>query len=84
MAKTRRCSSPASNICPKAIRNTTFAGAIKGGPIEVMRRPVTGLPLPPTPRSSSKATAAVPETSLPEGPFGEFTGYYAADARPAR
>jgi UbiD family decarboxylase len=23
------------------------------------------------------------ETSLPEGPFGEFTGYYAADTKPA-
>ena len=23
------------------------------------------------------------ETALPEGPFGEFTGYYASEARPA-
>ena len=24
----------------------------------------------------------IDEISLPEGPFGEFTGYYAADTRP--
>ena len=35
------------------------------------------------PRSSSKASCCrSSKTTLPEGPFGEFTGYYAADARP--
>ena len=45
-ARIRRCSSPASNICRTAARNTSFAGAIKGAPIEVCAGPQTGLPLP--------------------------------------
>ncbi|MEJ0093200.1 MAG: UbiD family decarboxylase [Methylocella sp.] len=61
-----------------------FAGAIKGFPVEVVKGSVTGLPIP------SRAEIILegyllpfPATNLPEGPFGEFTGYYAADQRPA-
>ena len=62
-----------------------FAGAIKGAPIEVVSGPQTGLPLPAHAEIIFEgALAADRRVTLPEGPFGEFTGYYAADARPAR
>jgi 4-hydroxy-3-polyprenylbenzoate decarboxylase len=61
-----------------------FAGAIKGAPIEVVPGPCTGLPLPARAESVLEGTLLpITETSLPEGPFGEFTGYYAAEKRPA-
>jgi 4-hydroxy-3-polyprenylbenzoate decarboxylase len=60
-----------------------FAGAIKETPIEVCNGPVTGLPLPAHAESILEGELMPPgaETLL-EGPFGEFTGYYAADKRP--
>jgi UbiD family decarboxylase len=60
-----------------------FAGAIKGAPIEVMAGPVTGLPLPARAEIILEGELLPPiRETLPEGPFGEFTGYYAADKRP--
>jgi UbiD family decarboxylase len=60
-----------------------FAGAIKGAPIEVKAGPVTGLPLPARAEIILEGELKSPsEETLPEGPFGEFTGYYAADKRP--
>ncbi len=60
-----------------------FAGAIKGAPIEVMAGPVTGLPVPAHAEIILEGELLPMTTlTLPEGPFGEFTGYYANDARP--
>jgi UbiD family decarboxylase len=60
-----------------------FAGAIKGTPIEVFTGPVTGLPLPARAEIILEGELLpVGQMTLPEGPFGEFTGYYAADKRP--
>jgi 4-hydroxy-3-polyprenylbenzoate decarboxylase len=60
-----------------------FAGSIKGAPFEVMPGPLTGLPLPAHAESILEGELLPSsELTLPEGPFGEFTGYYAADARP--
>jgi UbiD family decarboxylase len=61
-----------------------FAGAIKGAPIEVHPGPQTGLPLPAHAEMVLEGhLLPMSETTLPEGPFGEFTGYYASEARPA-
>jgi UbiD family decarboxylase len=61
-----------------------FAGAIKGAPVEVHRGPQTGLPIPAHAEIVFEGhLLPMSETTLPEGPFGEFTGYYAAEARPA-
>ncbi len=60
-----------------------FAGSIKGAPIEVYAGPKTGLPLPAHAEIVFEgALLPTSKTTLPEGPFGEFTGYYAAAARP--
>jgi UbiD family decarboxylase len=69
---------------PAGSSEFAFAGAIKGSPIEVVPGPVTGLPLPAHAEIVLEGMLLPPaETTLPEGPFGEFTGYYAADTRPA-
>jgi UbiD family decarboxylase len=61
-----------------------FAGAIKGAPIEVHPGPLTGLPIPAQAEIVFEGhLLPMSETVLPEGPFGEFTGYYAWEARPA-
>jgi 4-hydroxy-3-polyprenylbenzoate decarboxylase len=60
-----------------------FAGAIKGAPIEVIAGPKTGLPLPAQAEVIYEGEIMPPgDETLPEGPFGEFTGYYAAAKRP--
>src|SRR6201996_810181 len=69
---------------PEGQSEYAFAGAIKGVPIDVYPGPITGLPLPARAEIVFEGSLCpMPDVSLPEGPFGEFTGYYAADARPA-
>lgn len=60
-----------------------FAGAIKGEPIDIFPGPVTGLPIPAYAESVLEGfLLPVSELTLLEGPFGEFTGYYASEKRP--
>jgi len=69
---------------PAGYSEYDFAGAIKGMPIDVIPGPLTGLPIPAHAEIILEGYLLPPsEVTLPEGPFGEFTGYYAADARPA-
>ncbi len=63
---------------PEGQSEYEFAGAIKGAPIEICPGPQTGLPIPaPAEIVFEGQLLPMSETSLPEGPFGEFTGYYA-------
>jgi len=66
---------------PAGVCEYDFAGAIKGAPIEVALGPVTGLPVPA--RAEIILEGHLAATTLMEGPFGEFTGYFAADRRPS-
>jgi 4-hydroxy-3-polyprenylbenzoate decarboxylase len=68
---------------PEGESEYAFAGAIKDAPIEVFAGPKTGLPLPAHAEIIFEGEILPPggETLL-EGPFGEFTGYYAAEKRP--
>jgi UbiD family decarboxylase len=60
-----------------------FAGAIKGQPIPVFEGPITRLPIPAYAESVLEGfLLPMDEVNLMEGPFGEFTGYYAAEKRP--
>jgi UbiD family decarboxylase len=69
---------------PEGVSEYAFAGAIKDEPISVCDGPVTGLPIPVFTEIVMEGTLLpFPQTALPEGPFGEFTGYYASEARPA-
>jgi len=69
---------------PEGASEYEFAGAIKGEPVEVIRGECTGLPIPAHAEIVLEGRLMPPgEVTLPEGPFGEFTGYYAAGTRPA-
>jgi UbiD family decarboxylase len=66
---------------PEGASEYEFAGAILGRPLEVVAAPHTGLPVPA--RAEFVFEGMLEKEMLPEGPFGEFTGYYASDRRPA-
>ncbi len=68
---------------PEGVSEFDFAGAIRGSGIDVVSGPVTGLPIPAHAEIVLEgALLPMAEVTLPEGPFAEFTGYYAADKRP--
>lgn len=53
-----------------------FAGAVTGKPVRVIKEEITGLPIP----ADSEIVIAgwsQPGDTVVEGPFGEWTGYYA-------
>jgi 4-hydroxy-3-polyprenylbenzoate decarboxylase len=58
-----------------------WAGAVRGAPVEVILGPDTGLPIPAHAEVVIEGEA-VPTERREEGPFGEWTGYYASDVRP--
>jgi 4-hydroxy-3-polyprenylbenzoate decarboxylase len=66
---------------PEGASEYDFAGAIRGRPLQVVEAPLTGLPVPA--RAEMVFEGFLTTDTLPEGPFGEFTGYYAAEKRPA-
>jgi UbiD family decarboxylase len=69
---------------PSGYSEYDFAGAIKGFPVDVLRGPLTGLPIPAQAEIVFEGELLpFEQESLPEGPFGEFTGYYASDTKPA-
>jgi len=54
-----------------------YAGALRGAPLEVIRAPYTGLPVPATAEIVVEGDMPPPdEESHAEGPFGEWPGYY--------
>jgi 4-hydroxy-3-polyprenylbenzoate decarboxylase len=69
---------------PEGVSEYDFAGAIKGRGLDTVAAPLTGLPVPAhTEILFEGALLPMSEMTLDEGPFGEFTGYYAAEKRPA-
>jgi 4-hydroxy-3-polyprenylbenzoate decarboxylase len=67
---------------PEGQSEYDFAGAIKGEAVEIYPGPETGLPIPAHAEIILEGTLP-PGVTVPEGPFGEFTGYYASEARPS-
>ncbi len=54
-----------------------YAGALRGAPLEVIRAPFTGLPVPASAEIVVEGEMPSPEEEThPEGPFGEWPGYY--------
>lgn len=58
-----------------------LAGGLRGEPIDVIRGPYTGFPIPADCEIAIEGEA-VPGQTLPEGPFGEWMGYYSDDTQP--
>lgn len=61
-----------------------FAGHIQKAPVEVIKGAVSGLPIPAHSEIVIEGEIPPPEVeSAMEGPFGEWTGYYASGTRPS-
>jgi UbiD family decarboxylase len=56
-----------------------IAGGLRGEPIDVVRGPFTGFPIPADCEIAIEGET-VPGHTKPEGPFGEWMGYYARAA----
>lgn len=66
---------------PVGMSEYEFAGAVRGESYQVVRGKFTGLPIPADAEIVLEGFVD-PEARLPEGPFGEWTGYYASSQRP--
>jgi 4-hydroxy-3-polyprenylbenzoate decarboxylase len=60
---------------PKDISEYEYAGGVKGEPIAVVRGTTTDLLIPAAAEIAIEGVIP-PDSVKPEGPFGEFTGYY--------
>jgi 4-hydroxy-3-polyprenylbenzoate decarboxylase len=67
---------------PSGIFELDYAGAILGKHVPVVLGPVTGLPIPAGAEIVIEGWLT-PDNTRNEGPFGEWTGYYSGDGRPA-
>jgi UbiD family decarboxylase len=61
---------------PAGICEYNLAGAIMGERVKVVEAPITGLPVPATSEVVIEGYSP-PDVFMEEGPFGEWTGYYA-------
>ncbi len=69
---------------PWGVSEYDFAGHIHKEPIKVISGQYTGLPIPADSEIVLEGEMPPPDVeSRPEGPFGEWTGYYASGTRPA-
>lgn len=66
---------------PYGLSEYDWAGGVRGEPFEVIRGRITGLPIPADAEIALEGYAHPGDMRM-EGPFGEFTGYYASSARP--
>ncbi|HLB29760.1 MAG TPA: UbiD family decarboxylase [Dehalococcoidia bacterium] len=72
----------ASSPAPIEYSEYEIAGYLRGKPIEVTRGEVTGLPIPAAAEIVLEGEIPPPSEEVhPEGPFGEWTGYYASGER---
>jgi UbiD family decarboxylase len=65
----------AATEVPTGISEINYAGAMIGRPLEVVRGELTGLPIPASSEIAVEGWV-YPNRVLPEGPYGEWTGYY--------
>lgn len=70
----------ATSDVPKGISEYDYAGGFRKKPIEVTRGVTTGLPVPARAEIVLEGEIIEKET-ITEGPFGEWSGYYASDTR---
>lgn len=69
---------------PEGVSEYEYAGWLRNEPVEVISGPYTGIPIPANAEIVLEGEMPPPvKESLPEGPFGEWTGYYAGGTRNA-
>ena len=67
---------------PYGTNEIEAAGGILGEPVEVFNMPQTGLPVPANAEIAFEGFIGS-DDELPEGPLGEWTGYYPSGSHPA-
>jgi 4-hydroxy-3-polyprenylbenzoate decarboxylase len=67
----------ASSDAPQGVSEYAYAGGIVGKPVQLIPGPLTGLPLPADSEIAVEGEV-IPGEMAVEGPFGEWTGYYAS------
>jgi 4-hydroxy-3-polyprenylbenzoate decarboxylase len=70
----------AANSLPWGRSEYDYAGGIRGEPVDVILGEHTGLPIPAYSEISIEGEC-LPDQQRPEGPYGEWTGYYASGER---
>jgi 4-hydroxy-3-polyprenylbenzoate decarboxylase len=65
---------------PYGISEYDIVGGLREKPVKVVRGRITGLPIPANAELVLEGFVQ-PDKRRPEGPFGEWTGYYASDVR---
>ena len=63
-----------------SVSELDWAGGLAGGPMDCIEGELTGLPFPAHSEIVLEGEV-LPDETAPEGPFGEWTGYYAGGAR---
>lgn len=71
----------AAEQLPAGQSELDWVGGVRGSSVEVLTGQVTGLPVPAAAEIVVEGYF-LPDEVRPEGPFGEFTGYYASGERP--
>ncbi len=66
---------------PVKMSEFAYAGGVLNEPVPLVHGPRTGLPIPAYSEIAIEGEM-VPGDNLPEGPFGEWPGYYASAMRP--
>jgi 4-hydroxy-3-polyprenylbenzoate decarboxylase len=69
-----------SSEIPYGVSEYEVIGGIRGEPVDVVRAPITGLPVPANAEIVIEGFVQ-PGNVKPEGPFGEWFGYYGSDIR---
>ncbi|MGE0628455.1 MAG: UbiD family decarboxylase [Hyphomicrobiaceae bacterium] len=69
-----------SSEVPNGVSEYEVIGGIRGKPVELVHAPVTGLPIPANAEIVLEGYVQ-PGNVKPEGPFGEWFGYYGSDVR---
>ena len=69
-----------SSPLPDGVSELDIAGGLRGEPIDVVRGPFTGYPIPADAEIAIEGEM-IPGRALPEGPFGEWMGYYSDDVQ---
>lgn len=70
----------AANQLPWGSSEYDYAGGVRGEPYEVIEGKYTGLPIPAFSEITIEGEV-LPDQERNEGPFGEWTGYYASGER---
>lgn len=66
---------------PHGVSEYDWVGGLQGHPVQVIQGEYTGLPIPANSEIVVECEA-IPGQDRDEGPFGEWTGYYASSMRP--